>query len=844
MKSSGMNAYRCDSETATCWSYGLKRGNFNMTPAELSKMVEDQTFLKMYAIVEKKTPFYKLMFDIDLKPDKGYSSAIEGQEEEIGDHVVSKIDAIVNATIGDVDLSYVYCDKSSGHGIHLYYPEVIVDEKLHGYLLDQANAECRKDNPFDLGDHWDKIIDELMAKGMALRLPYFYKDGSYYKVNASRSTYTVPEDMTEQIELCMVRSDATQYNCMVKVDIDQLVPTETSDKKKKSKGKAKKSASTSSVSPSQTAPPIPATVPTPPSEDDHLDLGDRSELCKALLQILSLKRIDDRASWLKIVFLCKTYGLESEAHEVSKKSSKYDAKAIKTIQQVLAGKIPEERITMGSLMKWASDDNPEEFNKIMARDNERRDRTYKLQNQGELGHSELFFDHYREIVKVVKNNGDAYIFDDETKLWKERCSKAFYYEVSTFLRKTILAEIEVLSRRGAKIDDKEKAKMITEKIGGLHAILKATQKTQHSKNVWELVSSRFLDPTFVTRCNSTKDLLPIRGNKVINLKDGTTSDRRRDHYFTFECDVDYLDGPLPNATKFFGEIMNKDRETIDYLQQCLGYCITGEVTSRCLFIFWGNGANGKSTVNELLSKVLGPLHTSTTKKVFIATDDTGGASPHLMQLIGKRVCSFSETKANEKLNENLIKALTGYDIMSARPLYGSIVQFTPICKPILLTNHKPIFDVDDKAMLDRLRYVPFNARFVDDPKKGEFKKDTDSVNKLVTEHLSEVFSWIVRGAVKWYQSGGKLTPPKAVVNATNDYLNEIDTINQFLQDQCRKNNMDKVERGALYARYVTWTNDNGTACEIKSKFYKSVEGKGYVLAKISGNRYFKGIRLS
>jgi putative DNA primase/helicase len=35
---------------------------------------------------------------------------------------------------------------------------------------------------------------------------------------------------------------------------------------------------------------------------------------------------------------------------------------------------------------------------------------------------------------------------------------------------------------------------------------------------------------------------------------------------------------------------------VDYVQRFLGYCLTGNVAEQILAIFWGIGANGKSTL--------------------------------------------------------------------------------------------------------------------------------------------------------------------------------------------------------------------------------------------------------
>ncbi len=69
--------------------------------------------------------------------------------------------------------------------------------------------------------------------------------------------------------------------------------------------------------------------------------------------------------------------------------------------------------------------------------------------------------------------------------------------------------------------------------------------------------------------------------------------------------------------------------------------------------------------------------------------------------------SFSESEKQKKINASLIKKITGNDTMRCRPLYGNTIEFTPICKMIMMTNFKPEIDTDDQAILDRLKYVPY-----------------------------------------------------------------------------------------------------------------------------------------
>jgi putative DNA primase/helicase len=83
-----------------------------------------------------------------------------------------------------------------------------------------------------------------------------------------------------------------------------------------------------------------------------------------------------------------------------------------------------------------------------------------------------------------------------------------------------------------------------------------------------------------------------------------------------------------------------------------------------------------------------------------------GATPELIPLMTARLSVFAESEKKEKLNAVRVKSLTGNDDISARALYGNQVTFRPKCKIVMLTNHKPEFDISDQAMLDRLKLIP------------------------------------------------------------------------------------------------------------------------------------------
>lgn len=247
---------------------------------------------------------------------------------------------------------------------------------------------------------------------------------------------------------------------------------------------------------------------------------------------------------------------------------------------------------------------------------------------------------------------------------------------------------------------------------------------------------------------------------------------------------------------------------------------------------------------SILQKILGDMYVAGTRGMFLKDENrSNSVSPELVKLIGARVCVLSESGKKQKLNDILIKNLTGNDTITARSLYCEPVQFIPTCKPILLTNNKPTFNTDDQAILDRLRYIPFNARFEDNPKEGELKRDPELAKKMENEYLSEVFSWIVKGSILFYKDGGKIIPPENIINATNDYVNEIDSIGQFIENMCEIGEKYKIKKTVIYQRYLDWCNDNDIDVSTKDDFYGALIRRKFEVGKYAGIFHFYGIQI-
>jgi putative DNA primase/helicase len=273
-----------------------------------------------------------------------------------------------------------------------------------------------------------------------------------------------------------------------------------------------------------------------------------------------------------------------------------------------------------------------------------------------------------------------------------------------------------------------------------------------------------------------------------------------------------MDAECPRWERFLLEIFDGKQELVEFFHRLLGYGITGLNTEHAFPVLWGpQGRNGKTTVLETLSFVLGPdmtMSIPSNELMHSARGGTGagGPQPFIYKLRGKRVVWSSETNPDRRLDAETVKLLTGGDKIHARAMYANPVEFTPSHLLLLLTNYRPKIEAADNAIWDRVHLVPFRMRFVERPQKeNERPRDGNLLRKL-REEAPGILAWLVRGCLAWQQAGG-LLPPDTVRAATDDYRDEEDSISQFVDEYLVQDSDAQVMHLHLYKAYTKWCKD-------------------------------------
>lgn len=185
-----------------------------------------------------------------------------------------------------------------------------------------------------------------------------------------------------------------------------------------------------------------------------------------------------------------------------------------------------------------------------------------------------------------------------------------------------------------------------------------------------------VNPKFVS-LEATPNIPPtleVCTDSRLNVRKG----HNRDDLITHVVPVDFdAKAHCPRWLAFLSAML-PDPAVRRLVQVSSGLGLVG-VTVQRLFFHYGDGANGKSVYMETLCRLLGDVAVTLPSTSLIGEGgSSGGASPDLARLYGRRMLRVKELPEGEDLRENLVKELTGGEMITARDLFAGYMDFLPL----------------------------------------------------------------------------------------------------------------------------------------------------------------------
>ena len=329
-------------------------------------------------------------------------------------------------------------------------------------------------------------------------------------------------------------------------------------------------------------------------------------------------------------------------------------------------------------------------------------------------------------------------------------------------------------------------------------------------------------------------------NGIVNLRNGELIPHDTEFMMSKICmsEYDTSDAKPEMWLKFLDDVTNHDKGLQEYIQRCVGYSISGSNREQCAYFLYGMGNNGKSTFLDTISDLLGGYSNNTQPEtVMMQKWGSNGASSDIARLKSARFVTCEEPTEGVRLNEGLLKQLTGGSKVTCRFLYGDEFEYTPEFKIWIATNHKPIVRGTDLGIWRRIKLIPFEVNI---PKE---KVDKMLKYKLRKE-FPQILHWAVEGCIKWQQEG--IEEPECVQEAIKEYKVEMDLLASFME-QCiiiDYEHGDKIMASDLFGLYSKWAKANNEYEMSSKKFFRDIGNKVPDKGRNNKGIFYTSIKLS
>ena len=685
---------------------------------------------------------------------------------------------------------YVY-EKSSPtngrDGFHILF-SIVLDYKTQIYLRDMF-----------LKEHFSKIFPDIVLKEQVFDLSVIKQ--SNWTMNGSRSKsdgnpYIVSAIYNETLE--EINESISSYKLSVRNNKKRV--------KEKNEYIEKIYETNLQKNPKQ----IIANIKK--NTKDKIDI----DLVKKLVNLLNIRRAKEYHLWIQVGWALSSIG--EECYDLwidfSKQvPNKFELEAADKIWNRANGDL-----TIGSIHHWAKEDNPDEYKKIQKEILNKNVNRITLNN---VDTAKLLYELYGYNYCYVLSH------DKTVSGWYKFYNHRWNYQQDGYdLRKKLTDEIRVfykdisydISSKMYSAGTNDEKEMYNKVLATISSLIAKLGTTNFLDNVIKECTYIFRDTKLLDELDNNPYLIGFN-NGIYDLKNEIFREGCPQDYISLNTKINYNPNADINIVNEFLKGVMPDNEVRDYLLLTLASSLDYINREEKFYIWIGGGRNGKSIIVDLHQRTLGqytcalPVSLITQKR-----PETGRAVPEIAKMFKKRFCIIKEPDtANISLNTGVIKELTGNDTISVRKLYHNDNEFRVSSKLYLMTNNLPDVNTNEPAIWDRIRVIPFEMHFCDNPKK----ENDRLIDKTIKEKLkdwTEGYMLILLKYYKFYKDMKTINEPKKIMKATNQYRERnnvlMEYINEFIEEG---NKRAKIPISRIYSHYSSWHKDEYPRRNIPSK---------------------------
>ena len=545
------------------------------------------------------------------------------------------------------------------------------------------------------------------------------------------------------------------------------------------------------------------------------------EKAKQFLDVMSPDRASNYSDWMQIGWALCNISEKSDAGlalwiQFSERWQHYKDDTECISKWTTQFEVREGGVSIGTLSHFAKVDNPVEHKKIV----QQYSKPFLDQSlQG--SHNDLakaLFQRYGQEFVCASLKPETWYYYTQHR-WEKM-------EDGIFLRKKISDEmVQVFLEMRVKLVEQSNSTVhatqgvksphivhLQDQIKLVDRMISNLKNTTFKTSVMRECRDEFYNKDFLNRLDKNAWLIGFR-NGVYDLQENIFRPGLPEDYLSLQMPIDYVeyqehDQAVQDVHDFFVKIF-PDRDIRLFFLDVSSEVFVGGNKRKHVYFWSGEGDNGKSVTQLFFEKMFGQYAIKLPTSLVVGKrTGSSQATPELARAgNGVRWAILQEPDKRDVLNIGIIKELSGNDSFFARGLFEAGREIEPMFKLAVICNDPPSIPYSDKATWNRIRVIPFESTFTDDPPatweeqlaQKRFPKDPHFDKKIPA--MIRAFAWVLLNHRK---KNPTFVEPRRVRLATDLYRLKNDCYQQFMEENVVKDGSSRIILTDIYEAFKSW----------------------------------------
>ena len=285
----------------------------------------------------------------------------------------------------------------------------------------------------------------------------------------------------------------------------------------------------------------------------------------------------------------------------------------------------------------------------------------------------------------------------------------------------------------------------------------------------------------------------------------------------------------PKFIKFLRSTLEDDKVKIWTILEMMALCFIPKSIVEKAYILVGNGANGKSTLLNIITAMV------KIENISAKTIQNFAKNEHSASVLEGKAANISADIGKQSItNTETIKKIIGGDPLDCDKKFKDPYAFRSRATAIFSCNEPPEVDDSSNGFTRKFEMIKFEVEFAGkdrDFSVGQIQYDDDELSGIMNM-LLDMMPWLIKKNRLHYESTAEMT--------RNEWTMESDSVQRFTEDMTVMGDGYSVSKAVLFGAYRIFCNQGKYRPRTLNKFNEKIRDMGLIAKnKRIGKEVFK-----